>query len=468
MKKLILLVSLVLAISFQSSAQKKQTKTSTVNKVLLNAESWTFQAGKVEFTDYKGRRVMKLAQRSGPVILKDLVFKDGIIEYDVEPILPEFAESIYFHRKDEKEQEIVYLRVGRIGNKFANEGIQYCPYFNGVNMWDMYPQYQAPAPAKAGEWNHIKLVICGKQMRVFVNSKPVLEIPKLEGRETEGSIAFEGAAYISNVEIKPGETEGLSPAEGVDLTRHEANFIRSWAVTQPAFLAAGTEPTAALDFPKNESFNEKLEAERGGLVNLTRQFGGSEKRRLAWLKATIITREPVKTNLQLGFSDEVWVYLNNQLTYADKNLFLQNMKKYPNGRISVQNGSARLDLKQGANELVIGVANDFYGWGIMARLESTEAITEAEAYDPSPKIAIENIGQYPGVYAAKNASLKLTITQRNDDLIAQATNQEPVPLSYTGNNIFKIERLGVDLVFMPAEKKLILKQNGTETEFVRE
>jgi hypothetical protein len=117
---------------------------------------------------------------------------------------------------------------------------------------------------------------------------------------------------------------------------------------------------------------------------------------------------------------------------------------------------------------VIGVANDFYGWGIMARLESTEAITEAEAYDPSPKIAIENIGQYPGVYAAKNASLKLTITQRNDDLIAQMVNQEPVPLSYAGNNIFKIERLGVDVVFIPAEKKLILKQNGTETEFVRE
>ena len=96
---------------------------------------------------------------------KDISFKDGTIEYDIEPVVPEFANSIYFHRKDEKEQEIVYLRVAKIGNPFANEGIQYCPYFNGVNMWDMYPQYQAPAPAKAGEWNHIKLIIAGNLLK---------------------------------------------------------------------------------------------------------------------------------------------------------------------------------------------------------------------------------------------------------------------------------------------------------------
>jgi hypothetical protein len=205
MKNLLPLFFVLLAFSFQSFAQKKQPKPST-GKVSLTPDRWTFQEGKVEFLDYKGRRVMKLNQQSGSVVLKDLVFKDGVIEYDIEPVSTEFADAIYFHRKNEKEQEIVYLRVQKIGNSFANEGIQYCPYFDGVNMWDMYPQYQAPAPAKAGEWNHIKLVIAGKQMHVFVNHKLVLQIPKLEGRESEGRIAFEGASYISNVEIKPGES----------------------------------------------------------------------------------------------------------------------------------------------------------------------------------------------------------------------------------------------------------------------
>lgn len=351
MKKLIPLLCLLSAISFQSFAQKKQNKPSA-NKDLLTGDKWTYQEGKVEFVDYKGRRAMKLNQQSGPVVLKDLVFKDGVIEYDIEPVSTEFADALYFHRKNEKEQE--------------------------------------------------------------------------------------------------------------------ANYIRSWAVTQPAFLTAGTEPTTAMDLPKNESFTGKSEAETGGLVNLTRQFGGSEKRRIVWLRTTVTTKDPVKTYLQLGFSDEVWVYLNNQLTYVDKNLFTQNMRKYPEGRISVQNASVRLNLKQGTNDLMIGVANDFYGWGIIARLETIEGITEMEAYNPPAKIAIENIEQYPGVYAGENVPVKVIITQKNGELISQVTNQEPIPLTYAGNNIFKIEKFGVEVIFKPAEKKLIFKQNTTETEFVRE
>ena len=464
MKKLIPLLTLILAISFQGFAQKKQSSI----KVSLTADKWTFQEGKVEFIDYQGRRAMKLGTQSGSVVLKGVVFKDGVIEYDVEPVATEFANCFYFHRKDEKEKEIVYLRVQKIGNKFANEGIQYCPYFDGVNMWDIYPQYQAPAPAKAGEWNHMKLIVSGRQMHVFVNNKLVLRIPKLEGRELEGSIAFEGASYISNVEIRPGETEGLSSEEGVDLSRHEANYIRSWAVTQPDSLPAGTEPTAALDLPANDLFTTKLEAETGGLVNLTRQFGGSENRRLVWLRATVATKESLITNLQLGFSDEVWIYLNNQLTYVDKNLFTQNMKKYPDGRLSVQNASVRLKLKPGANDLMIGVANDFYGWGIIARLETIEGISEMEAYSPPAKIPIENIEQFPGTYSSKSVPVVLIVTQKNGDLIAQVGNEEPVPLLYAGNNIFKIERFGVELRFNPAGKKVIIKQNAVEREFVRE
>jgi hypothetical protein len=335
-------------------------------------------------------------------------------------------------------------------------------------MWDMYPQYQAPAPAKAGEWNHMKLVISGKQMHVFVNGELTLAIPKLEGREAEGGIAFEGSSYISNVEIKPGETEGLSPEEGVDLTKHEANYIRKWSITQPTYLAPGTEPTTAIEFPKYESFTEKIESERAGLVNLTRQFGGNEKRRIVWLKTTITAKEPVKTNLHLGFSDEVWLYLNDQITYTDKNIFQQNMKKYPDGRISVANGHVELKLRQGANDLLIGISNNFYGWGIIARLESIESITSIESYKAPDKIAIENIGQYSGVYAAKDGAVKLIFTEKNGELIGQAGSDELLPLTYIGHDSFKIERLGIELRFKPSEKKIIVKQNGGEREYLKE
>jgi hypothetical protein len=37
-------------------------------------------------------------------------------------------------------------------------------------------------------------------------------------------------------------------------------------------------------------------------------------------------------------------------------------------------------LKQGDNELLIGVANDFFGWGIMARLDNLEDVEVIPPY----------------------------------------------------------------------------------------
>ncbi|MEJ0104519.1 MAG: hypothetical protein WDO19_19010 [Bacteroidota bacterium] len=134
----------------------------------------------------------------------------------------------------------------------------------------------------------------------------------------------------------------------------------------------------------------------------------------------------------------------------------------------MQNGSVDLKLRQGANDLLIGVANDFYGWGLIARLESTEGIAGIEAYKAPVKIAVENIELYPGVYATKDGSLKLTFTKKDDDLIVQVNNRDQVPLTYAGNHLFKAERMGVELKFIPGDKKVILKENNNETELLRQ
>lgn len=460
MKKTIKTVLLILGITTSAFSQSS-------NMLEMKAENFEFDEEEVEFLTHKGQKSMKISN-SGQVEIKGLNFKDGTIEFDAETILPGFSQGVYFHRKDNDEQEIVYLRINKIGDTLANEATQYSPYLDGVNMWDMYPQYQAPTSIKKDDWNHIKLVISGKQMKVFVNDTIVLYIPKLEGRETEGSIAFDGPSYISNIEIKPGETAGLSPLEGADLTLHESNYIRNWGITAPSLLPEGTEPTTLRDVPKNDVFTEKIQAERYGLVNLTRRFGSSEQRRIVWLKSTITAKKHLKTNLQLGFSDEIWVYLNDQITYTDKNIFRQNMKKYPNGRISVLNGETELDLRQGANELMIGISNDFYGWGLMARLEDMDGIAGIAAYDAPKKIAIENIDQFIGEYILEgNGSFKLKIEQKSGELTVQLPGQqEIIPLSYLGNNLFNIG-LGAELEFSSDRKKVIIKENGFENEFVK-
>jgi hypothetical protein len=464
MKKLFYLTFIFL--SFHSFAQKNKEVNYTIP---LSPNKWDFKAGEVDFTEYKGKKVMKLTQNSGLVVLKDLVFKDGTIEFEVESILPSFAQSIYFRRKDDKEQEIVYLRLGNIGKKLANDAIQYCPYFDGVNMWDMYPQYQAPAPILKEDWNHIKLVISGRQMRVYMNKqpKPVLEVPQLEGNLNEGSIAFEGAAYITNVQVKPNQTEGLSPSIGTDLTQHEANYIRNWAITKPILLPSGSEVSSFM-FPSNADFSESIEAERMGLISLTRKYGGNSQRRVVFLRAMIESEKDQKVNLGLGFSDEVWVYLNKQMVFVDKNLYLQNMRKYPNGRISHRNSTVLLNLKKGQNEITIAVANDFYGWGIIARLEETEGILSIEKYNAPPKIKIENTKLYLGSYNKKGTDFKINVFEKDENLYAQATGQEAFKIEYKGQDTFLIEALNVEFKFEPQQKRIILKQNGSEQIFEKE
>jgi hypothetical protein len=60
------------------------------------------------------------------------------------------------------------------------------------------------------------------------------------------------------------------------------------------------------------------------------------------------------------------------MVYADKNTYNAFIRKEPDGRISVDNATVPLALQQGDNELLIGVANNFFGWGLIARLSMKE------------------------------------------------------------------------------------------------
>ena len=49
--------------------------------------------------------------------------------------------------------------------------------------------------------------------------------------------------------------------------------------------------------------------------------------------------------------------------------------KQPGGRCSIENTSFSIPLKKGENELLIGVGNFFYGWGIVARFDNLVDLT---------------------------------------------------------------------------------------------
>ncbi|MGD1890732.1 MAG: hypothetical protein ACFB15_09065, partial [Cyclobacteriaceae bacterium] len=122
-----------------------------------------------------------------------------------------------------------------------------------------------------------------------------------------------------------------------------------------------------------------LPAEHRALVNLSRAFGMTMSpqgdRRLAWLKTTVSSEVDQRRRLDLGFSDEVWVFINGQLLHTDKNYFGTPSMKEPRGRCTLANTSFDLPLQEGENEILIGLANSFFGWGIIARLDNIVGLT---------------------------------------------------------------------------------------------
>lgn len=335
----------------------------TAQQIKLTAAHWEFQPNTVEFLTYKGVPAMKiLGKEDQAVVLKDLDFTDGTIEYDMEPTDPRFT-AMYFRRSSQQETECFYFRTSRAGKSNASDAVQYAPFLKGVNLWDMLPEYQSNASFERDKWNHVKLVISGKQMLVYVNNKTALQIPRLEADSQHGKIAFDGGVIISGLVVKSGQTERLSPVPGIDLTDNDVRYLRKWEIGKVS------KPGAAKD-----SIWGTIIAERAGLVNLTRLFGESKEKRFIWLKTTIHSATAQTRQLSLGFSDEVTVLINGRDLYVDKNTYGSPISKTPDGRCSLENSAFNVPLKAGDNELLIGLSNDFYGWGIIARFDKVDGL----------------------------------------------------------------------------------------------
>ena len=356
-------------------------------KVPMTADRWETK-GTAEFTQQDGLAVAKVTK--GVAILKDFNFRNGTIEFDVSP-LGSMGAGIGFRRRDDQTYEDFYLRPRPACDK-AVDCMQYAPETHGVLLWDVFPQYQSPAPLKDGTWNHIKLVISGQRMNIYVNgaTSPTLAVPRLEGDTLEGGVLLQGPGMFANLTIAPDAVDGLTPEPAADASASDPHIVRKWQLSPWTTLEASKEP-AYSDLPAASAQWTSIEAEREGLVNISRVDGlptDRKTRTLAWIKTSITSKHAQTTQVDFGWVREAWVFVNGKLIYADKNMYMpETARKKPDGRLSLENGSFALPLKAGKNEIAIAVASQFYGWGVKMRLADTKGIELAEQWAQQPASA---------------------------------------------------------------------------------
>ena len=84
------------------------------------------------------------------------------------------------------------------------------------------------------------------------------------------------------------------------------------------------------------------------------------------------------------------------------------------------------------------------------------------------EVAETDLQKYLGVYHCSEIPLKLTISNKGNNLIAQFIGQPSFPLEYAGGNKFQFTPPKITIEFTANEDKLIFKQQDMEFQMYKE
>jgi len=342
-------------------------------QVPMDESHWEVTSENYKFETHLGKQSLFLPQ--GFAMLNEVVFHNGIIEFDM--AFPEGRgfPGIGFRIQDDQNYEELYIRPHQSGNPDAN---QYTPIFNGLAGWQLYhgEGHGAPVSYKYNAWNHIKLVINGTHGEVYINDmdQPIFQIFELKHGDVEGPIGLKGNAnshfanfsysLLDNPPMKLPPKKLLSPDKLTILNYQVSEAVEDKLIAENTNL--NLLDLAGLSWTH-------MEVEYTGTLNIAKAIRRAENKNTSLVKISIFSDTDQLKKLEFGYSDIAHVFLNNKALYAGQRQFRSRDYRYL-GTIGYFD-SIYLDLKKGENELVFAVTETFGGWGLKAKWTDQEGIT---------------------------------------------------------------------------------------------
>ena len=375
MKTPCLLISLFLsAVAF---AQPPETLS-----IPPDSPRWDLQ-GNAKVAEYLGRKCLQLD--GAAAVLKDFEMRDGVIDVDV--ATPAKRGFFGFDIRVDKEganYEEIYLRQHESGYPDA---MQYTPVLKTGRNWQLYngPGFTAAVDIPRAEWFHLRLVVTGAQAKLYVKDmdKPALDMTDLKSGVQKGEVALfvlMGETYYSNFQVR---TTPDAPWER-HLPTMPANVITKWSIS-PVYDALQRNLERGLSSDESDAIQwQDVEAEAPGIVVLQRYreaphphvtFQSDFSTRLQpqpgtkvlYAKTMITSDRDEVRKLELGYSDEVSVFLNGQILYRGRSAQGFRDPRFL-GIVNPENDAVYLPLKKGDNELMLAVSELGGGWGFICRL----------------------------------------------------------------------------------------------------
>ncbi len=331
----------------------------------FGSDQWTLMNAQV--VQHLGRASLK-----GSARLKDVVFRNGVIDVDVATVAGMRSyPGVTFRIQDPETYERIYIRPHR--SILYPDAIQYVASFHGIDSWQLYngDGRTSSADIPPGEWNHLRIEVAGSMAKVFWNDMnvPALVIPDLAHEVSEGTIGLDGpadgSAFFSNFRY---ETSG-KPVVMTDTEPDSVvGIIREWEISDPF-------PVTRADFEHYPSGNDlktlawkKVQSDSRGLVDISRHFGRTSRAGdCLFARTTIRSDKDSLLFLGFGYSDYITIFADGRPVFFGNSAYQSRDRSFLG--IAGYFDRVFVPLHSGENELLVLVGESFGGWGFMFRDE---------------------------------------------------------------------------------------------------
>jgi len=347
---------------------------------------WDLQ-GEAKLAEYQGRKCLLID--GGAAVLKDFEMRDGVIDVDIAtPAIRGFFGFDVRIDGDGANYEEIYLRQHKSG---LPDAMQYTPVLHTGRNWQLYngPGFTGAVDIPKGVWFHLRLEVTGAQAKLYVKDmdKPALVMNDLKSGVQKGQLALftlTGETYFSNFEVR---TTPDAPWQR-HLPAMPANVLTKWSIS-PSYDALQRNLERPLSGSESAGIQwQDVEAEPPGFVVLYRYRQAPHPRvtfqsdfatrlqpqpgmKALYARTTIDSGRDQVKKLEIGYSDDVSVFLNGQILYRGRSA--QGFRD-PGflGIINPENDAVYLPLKKGSNELILALSELGGGWGFICRLADLE------------------------------------------------------------------------------------------------